>query len=263
MPNRSPSPSVFRPANGVDQSALLENRALVADIDRRNLLRGGVSLGALSLLTGCDVSDSSAVRSMLLAVSAWNDRVQQFIFRPNHLAPTFSEAQVVKPPRFNAFYEIEDVKPVDGATWKLELAGRIDDKRPWRASQFDELPQQELIIRHICVEGWDYIGQWSGVNFRTFLERIGADLTAKYIAFKCADDYTESLDMATALHPQTILATRYAREPITDPFGFPLRLRTSTKLGFKNAKWITAIEVTNTFPSTFWSAQGFNWFSGI
>ena len=93
-----------------------------------------------------------------------------------------------------------------------------------------------MIIRHICVEGWDYIGQWSGVNLRQFLERIGADLTAKYVAFHCADDYTESLDMATALHPQTILATKYAREPITDPFGFPLRLRTATKLGFKNAE---------------------------
>jgi hypothetical protein len=93
MSNRSPSPSVFRPAKGVDQSVLEENRALVADINRRHLLRGGLSLGALSLLTGCDVSDTSAVRSMLLAVSAWNDRVQQFIFRPNHLAPTFSEAQ--------------------------------------------------------------------------------------------------------------------------------------------------------------------------
>ena len=54
--------------------------------------------------------------------------------------------------------------------------------------------------------------------------------------------------MATALHPQTILATKYAREPITDPFGFPLRLRTATKLGFKNPKWITAIEVTNDYP---------------
>ena len=98
------------------------------------------------------------------------------------------------------------------------------------------LPEQELIIRHICVEGWDYIGQWSGPNLRMFLERIGADLTAKYIAFHCADGYTESLDMPTALHPQTILATKYAKEPITDPFGFPLRLRTSTKLGFKNAE---------------------------
>ena len=54
--------------------------------------------------------------------------------------------------------------------------------------------------------------------------------------------------MASALHPQTILATKYAREPITDPFGFPLRLRTATKLGFKNPKWITAIEVTNEYP---------------
>ncbi|HEY7243725.1 MAG TPA: molybdopterin-dependent oxidoreductase [Xanthobacteraceae bacterium] len=260
---RPPSPSIFRPSGGVPQRALQENEILVCDINRRNLLRGSLSLGALSLLTGCDVKDPSAVRSMLLAVSAWNDRVQEFIFRPNHLAPTFSESQVVKPPRFNAYYDIEDVKPVNAATWRLELAGRIADKRPWRGNEFDALPQQELIIRHICVEGWDYIGQWSGVNFRTFLERIGADLTAKYVAFKCADDYTESLDMASALHPQTILATRYAKEPITDPFGFPLRLRNATKLGFKNPKWITAIEVTNAFPSTYWSERGFNWFSGI
>ena len=202
MSTRSRSPSVFRPAKGVDQSALEENEALVADINRRNVLRGALSLGALSFLTGCDVSDTSAVRSMLLAVSAWNDRVQEFMFRPNHLAPTFSEAQVRKPPRFNAYYPLEDVRPVDATSWRLELAGHIADKRPWRAVQFDELPQQELIVRHICVEGWDYIGQWSGVSLRTFLERIGADLTAKYIAFRCADDYTESLDMPTALHPR-------------------------------------------------------------
>ena len=260
---RTPSSSIFRPKQRVDQSALAENRALIEKIDRRGVLRGALSLGALSLLSGCAVTDTPTMQTFLRGVSSWNDRVQSLLFRPNHLAPTFSEAQVVKPPRFNAHYEIEDVKPVDGATWKLELAGLIKDKRPWTAEQISALPQQEWIVRHICVEGWDYIGQWSGVNLRTFLERIGADLTAKYIGFKCADGYTESLDMATALHPQTILATRYAREPITDPFGFPLRLRTATKLGFKNAKWVTAIEVTNTFSETFWSKQGFNWFAGI
>ena len=189
------------------------------------------------MLTGCDVSENDAVQAVLRGVSAWNDRVQGAIFRPNHLAPTYSEAQVVKPPRFNAYYDIEDVKPVDGANWKLELAGLIKDKRPWTAQQISELPEQEIIVKHICVEGWDYIGQWSGVSLRYFLERVGADLTAKYIAFKCADDYDESIDMATALHPQTILATKYARQTIADPFGFPLRLRTSTKLGFKNPKW--------------------------
>ena len=80
-----------------------------------------------------------------------------------------------------------------------------------------------------------------------FLERIGADLTAKYVAFRCADDYYGSIDMASALHPQTLLATKYAGETLPDPFGFPLRLRTAVKLGFKNPKWITAIEVTNTY----------------
>src|ERR1700739_115465 len=96
-----------------------------------------------------------------------------------------------------------------------------------------------------------------------FLQRVGTDLTAKYVYFICNDDFTESIDMASALHPQTILATKYADQLITDPFGYPLRLRNSTKLGYKNAKWIKAIEVTNDFRETFWSKQGENWFAGI
>jgi DMSO/TMAO reductase YedYZ molybdopterin-dependent catalytic subunit len=260
---RTPTPSLFRPKKAVDQRVLAQHRPLVESINRRNVLRGAISLGALTMLTGCDVSEEDSVQKALRAVSSWNDGVQAAIFRSNHLAPTFSPSQVVKPPRFNAYYDIEDVKPVNGANWKLELTGLVGDKRPWTRQDLDRLPQQEIIIRHICVEGWDYIGQWSGVNLRAFLQRVGADLTAKYVAFHCADDYTESIDMATALHPQTILATRYAHETIADPFGYPLRLRTSTKLGYKNAKWVMAIEVTNTFDETFWSKQGFNWFAGI
>jgi DMSO/TMAO reductase YedYZ molybdopterin-dependent catalytic subunit len=263
MSLRTPSPSIFRPKGGIQQSALIENRKLLTEIDRRNILRGTLSLGALTMLTGCSVTDASAVQAVLRTVSSFNDRVQELLFRPDHLAPTYSEAEVVKPPRFNAFYDIEQVKPVDGASWKLELAGLITDRAPWTAAQIYALPEQELIIKHICVEGWDYIGQWSGVNLRQFLQRIGADLKAKYVAFRCADGYSGSIDMATALHPQTILATKYARAPITDPFGFPLRLRTATKLGFKNPKWITAMEVTNDYPGGYWEDRGFNWFAGI
>jgi DMSO/TMAO reductase YedYZ molybdopterin-dependent catalytic subunit len=263
MSIRTPTPSIFRPRQPLSQDALTENRTLVETIDRRGVLRGAISLGALTMLTGCDVSEDDTVQKVLRAVSAWNDRVQETIFRPDHLARTFSPSQVRKPPRFNAHFSIEDVRPVDGATWQLQLAGRIGDKRPWTAQQIYQLPEQEIIIRHICVEGWDYIGQWSGPNLRDFLQRVGADLTAKYVYFICADDYTESIDMPTALHPQTILATKYAGDIIGDPFGYPLRLRTSTKLGYKNAKWIKAIEVTNDFRETFWSKQGFNWFAGI
>jgi DMSO/TMAO reductase YedYZ molybdopterin-dependent catalytic subunit len=232
-------------------------------VDRRKLLRGAAGLGALTVLTGCDVSEIDSVQKGLRTVSSWNDGVQAAIFRPDHLAPTYRPSQVVKPPRFNAYYDIDDVKPIDGDTWKLELSGLISDKRPWTTQQISQLPEQTEIIRHICVEGWDYIGQWSGPNLRAFLTRIGADLKARYVYFICNDDFTESIDMASALHPQTILATKYAGDPITDPFGYPLRLRTAIKLGYKNAKWIRAIEVTNTFRETFWSKQGENWFAGI
>ena len=263
MSLRTPSPSRFRPARRIDQSFLAENKALIERIDRRKVLRGSLSLGALALLGGCDVTDTDAMQKVLTAVSAWNDRAQALLFDENHLAPTFTEAEVLKPPRFNAYYGLADVSPVDVSSWKLELGGLIADKRPWTAAQIYALPEQELIIRHVCVEGWDYIGQWSGVNLRRFLETVGADLNAKYVAFRCFDDYYGSIDMATALHPQTILATRYAKEYIGDPFGYPLRLRTATKLGFKNAKWVTAMEVTNDLTDTYYSKEGFNWFAGI
>jgi DMSO/TMAO reductase YedYZ molybdopterin-dependent catalytic subunit len=255
--------SPFRPAKTPDTSILHDHRPLIRSIQRRGILRGGLSLGALTMLTGCDVDDSSSVYKALLAVSSFNDRVQAALFNRNKLAPTYPASMVQKPPRFNAYFPIQDVKPVNGNTWRLEVAGLVDNRQTWTQQQIAALPQREMIIRHICVEGWDYIGQWSGVPLRTFLETTGADLKAKYVVFRTADDYLSSIDMPTALHPQTLLATKYAGETLPDPYGYPLRLRTSTKLGWKNPKWITAVEVTNTYPGGYWENRGFNWYSGI
>ena len=255
--------SWFRPAAIPDRGVLDNHRPLIASLQRRGLIRGGLSLGALTMLTGCDVGTPAPIDSALRRISAMNDDVQALLFDPNKLAPTFPASMVLKPPKFNAYYDVEDVKKVDGGTWKLELGGLIADKAPWTLDKINALPRRDEVIRHICVEGWDYIGEWSGVPLRTFLEKVGADLKAKYVAFKTADDYPSSIDMATALHPQTLLATRYAGETLADPFGFPLRLRMSTKLGYKNPKWITAIEVTNTYPGGYWEERGFNWFAGI
>ena len=259
-PRRS---SHFRPAVAPDRTLIADNSRFLEAAGRRGLLRGSLSLGALTMLTGCDVSDRDGVQQLLRSVSAFNDRVQGWLFDPNKPARTYSAAQVVKPPRFNAYYEIENVRPIDISTWKLELAGQIEDRSPWTIDRLYALPEQEEIIKHICVEGWDYIGQWSGPNLRGFLTRIGADLRAKYVVFYGNDDYKESIDMASALHSQTILATKYAGEPIADPYGYPIRLRTAVKLGFKNPKWLRAIEVTNTYSGGFWEDQGFNWFSGL
>jgi DMSO/TMAO reductase YedYZ molybdopterin-dependent catalytic subunit len=255
--------SPFRPAKAPDPAILDNHRSLIRRIERRGFLRGGLSLGMLSMLTGCDVTSEPGVEKALRLVSSWNDRVQAALFDPNHLAPTYPRSMILKPPKFNAYYDITEVKPVDGRGWKLELAGLIADKRPWTADRLNQLPVTEMVIKHICVEGWDYIGGWSGPTLRSFLERVGADLTAKYVAFKTADEYPSSIDMATALHPQTLLATQYAGEPLADPFGFPVRLRMATKLGYKNPKWLTAIEVTNTFTGGYWESLGENWFAGM
>ena len=110
------------------------------------------------------------------------------------------------------------------------------DKTPWTRERFATLPAVSKVTRHVCVEGWDYIGQWDGPTLRTFLEQVGADKRAKYVAFKTADDYPSSIDMGTALHPQTLLATGYAGETLPDPFGYPLRAEDADQAGVQAAE---------------------------
>jgi DMSO/TMAO reductase YedYZ molybdopterin-dependent catalytic subunit len=255
--------SHFKPSTVPDASILEPHRPLLRSLERRGLIRGGVSLGSLVMLTGCDVSRPKAVESALLAISRFNDGVQAWLFDPNRLAPTYPASMILRPPKFNAYFDVMDLKPVDRATWRLEVSGLVSEKRGWTLQDLQALPRTSMVIKHVCVEGWSYIGGWSGPTLRTFLEHVGADLRAKYVAFKTADDYPSSIDMATALHPQTLLATRYGGETLADPFGYPVRLRMATKLGYKNPKWITAIEVTNTDPGGYWESRGFSWFAGI
>ncbi len=162
----------------------------------------------------------------------------------------------------NAYYGINGVPRVDGESYRLALGGLIRDKKSWTLPELYALPQTAQITRHICVEGWSAIGKWRGVTFRTFLERIGADLTAKDVGFKCADKYYSSIDMPTALHPQTLLTFRFADQILPAEFGFPMKLRIPTKLGFKNPKHIMELFVTNDYPGGYWEDQGYNWFSG-
>jgi DMSO/TMAO reductase YedYZ molybdopterin-dependent catalytic subunit len=235
---------------------------LIRSIERRLFLKTSLSLGALALLSGCDLTDDEGVQKVLLGMSRWNDGVQGWLFNPNKLAPEYPESEITQPFPFNAYYGEDEVRVVDGTNYKLELSGLVRDQKPWTLPELYALPQTSQITRHICVEGWSAIGKWSGVRFSTFLERIGADTTAKYIGFECADDYTTSIDMATALHPQTLLTFRFADQLLPPKYGFPMKLRMPTKLGFKNPKHITAMFVTNDYPGGYWEDQGYNWFSG-
>ena len=241
---------------------LANERTPIAPLNRRLLLRTGLSLGALTMLTGCNLADGDATDRILLAMSRFNDRVQALLFSRTLLAPVYPASMLTRPFPFNAYYPIDNVPEIDLAAWKLEVSGLVADKAPWSLPRLRALPQQSQITRLICVEGWSAIGQWSGVPLGSFLRHVGADLSARYVGFKCADRYFGSIDMASALHPQTILALDTGGVPLPPQYGYPLRLRIPTKLGFKNPKHIVALYVTNSYPGGYWADQGYNWFSG-
>ena len=243
--------------------ALAEIKPDLARLRRRGLLRGGLSLGGLALLTGCDLSTHSGVDAALWAMLRFNDRVQAALFSRTRMAQTYPQSAITNPFRFNAYYPEWQVRTVDPADWRLSVAGLVADKTPWTVERLRALPQEGQITRHICIEGWSQVGQWSGVPLHEFLRRVGADTAASYVAFTCFDGYTTSLDMPSALHPQTILALDFEQKPLAPEWGAPLRLRIPTKLGFKSAKNLQAIEVTNAFPGGYWEKQGYDWFSGV
>ena len=137
--------------------------------DRRGFLKGGLSLGALSLLTGCDLTDNEPAQRLLWNMSWWNDRAQGWLFNPNRLAPTYPESAVDRVFRYNAFYPEDQAPVLDPITYRLELSGAIGDKRAWTVDRLYQLPQTSQITRHVCVEGWSRIGKWSGCPLRIFL----------------------------------------------------------------------------------------------
>ena len=248
---------------GVDPRLLIKDAArLMPDPTRRLFLRGGASLGALAFLTGCDIVDGVSAEKALRQISYFNDQAQAWLFNPNKLAPTYPESAITQPFPFNAFYSEAEAPRVDGSKYKLEVGGLVKEKAAWTLEQLYALPQFSQVTRHICVEGWSAIGKWTGASFRTFLERVGADMTAKYVGFKCSDDYYTSIDMQTALHPQTQMTFKFGDQILPVAYGFPMKLRIPTKLGFKNPKHIAAIFVTNDNPGGYWEDQGYNWFSG-
>lgn len=253
------------PANELkkDLATAPESPIITTDVDRRKFLGTGLSLGALTLLTGCDISDNDTVQRMFAAMSRWNNFVQAELFSGTRLAPEYPESMAVKDFRYNAWYHPPDAPVIKAADYRLELAGLINNKTPWTVPQLYGLPQKSQVTRHVCVEGWSMIGKWTGTPLRTFLERVGADLTAKYVGFVCADGYYESIDMPSALHPQTIMAFQLSDQILPTQYGFPFKIRIPTKLGFKNPKFVTAIFVTNRYPGAFWVDRGYNWFSGV
>lgn len=249
---------------GVDPKLLIKDAAkLMPDPARRLFLRGAASLGALTLLTGCDILDGASAENVLRKISEFNDGAQALLFNPGKLAPTYPESAITRPFPFNAYYPEFEAPIVDPATYKLQVGGLVDDKKSWTLEELYALPQEKQITRHICVEGWSAIGSWTGTPLREFLRRVGGDMKAKYVWFRCAEGYTNTIDMPTALHPQTQMTFKFDDIILPRAYGFPMKIRMPTKLGFKNPKYITALYVQNNDAGGYWEDRGYNWFSGL
>jgi DMSO/TMAO reductase YedYZ molybdopterin-dependent catalytic subunit len=227
-------------------------------INRRELLKLApvVALGAFAI--------PKLQVPLLKAGLGFSDWASAKLFRSGHLAPTFRDSDLTPFDKFPINdYDVDD-PGVDLDKWTLKVTGAVQRPGDYTLAQIQALPKITQNTRHVCVEGWDVIGRFAGARLADFLKTIGADLSARFLTVECADDYFESLDMATATHPQTLLCYEMYDQPLTREHGAPLRLQIPTKIGYKQAKYLTHLKVTHVLERVgYWEDQGYSEFYGL
>ena len=233
-------------------------------LDRRAFLRLGTAAGSASLVAACGWDGGALVRPRLLSISRLNDWVgEKVLFSPTRLARTYSPSErSASMPN----YYISDQKPMlqNPAAWRLTVDGLVTTPLSLTLDDLMRMPRTSYTVKHHCVEGWTAIASWSGVPVSAIVERCAPRSRARYIMFKSFDaDYSNGWDMASAMHPQTILAYAMNDNPLPAAHGAPLRLYSPTKLGYKLTKYLVSMTFTEERPGGYWEDQGYPWFGGI
>jgi DMSO/TMAO reductase YedYZ molybdopterin-dependent catalytic subunit len=234
------------------------NERRFAQVSRRELLKV-VPVLALGAFAIPGLQDSLLKKGL-----GFSDWVSARLFRRGHMATTFADGDLTPFEKFPINgYDVED-PGVIFENWTLTVSGAVKKPGDYKLEQIQALPRVRQNTRHVCVEGWDVIGRFGGARLLDFLDLIGADTSARFLTVTCADDYYESLDMATALHPQTLLCYEMYDQPLTRKHGAPLRLNIPTKVGYKQAKYLTDMKVTNVLEKVgYWEDQGYSEFYGL
>jgi DMSO/TMAO reductase YedYZ molybdopterin-dependent catalytic subunit len=154
---------------------------------------------------------------------------------------------------------------INPAQFQLAIGGEVNQPMQLSMAEIQKLPLTSMVIRHVCVEGWAAIVQWGGVRLKDLLALVQPKSDARYVYFKSADGYYESWDIASAMHPQTLMAYQKNGQPLSIDNGAPIRLASPVKLGYKQSKWVTQIILVNQlFPMKgYWEDQGYEWFAGL
>lgn len=259
------------------------NRVL---IPRRKFLTLGVAslgLGAGALWSSGRLADAPSLEELIAKAQHLTYGAQRLLGR-NALAREFSEQEIS--PRFKPngtqMPDTDDYAALlddDFASWRLEVDGLVARPLKLSLAELRALPQRSQITRHDCVEGWSAIGKWTGVPLREILMRAMILPAARFVVFHCADfyeraedgtgQYYESIDLVDAFHPQTILAHSLNGERLSVSHGAPIRLRVERQIGYKQAKYVMRIELTDRLDRIgrgkggFWPDRGYEWYAGI
>ncbi|MGB4774315.1 MAG: molybdopterin-dependent oxidoreductase [Daejeonella sp.] len=190
------------------------------------------------------------------------------IFAPtlsdNNLAKTFPKSKAAKEVRVNGDAGMDN--NFDPKNWKMKVIRKPGDTLFITLDDIKKLPKTELVFDFKCIEGWSQVSHWSGVQFSVFAKHYGlkAQTQMEYIGLSTPDKkYYVGIDMASALHPQTLLCYELNNKPLPMDQGFPLRLIIPVKYGVKSIKRIGTLYFSNERPPDYWAEKGYDYFSGL
>jgi len=198
-----------------------------------------------------------------------DDDVATALYSQHHSVPTYTKSQIT-PLKNNYNGATPDPAYIPG--WRLTLDGLSSGLTVSLGVLLAHHQIHDQITRLVCVEGWSAIAWWSGLRFDDLLRAYPPVSQAKWAHIESSvnldangnpDPYFVSIDLLTAQHPQTLLATHLNGEPLTVEHGAPLRLLVPVKLGLKNIKAITRITYTKDEPSDYWAQRGYSPYDGI
>ena len=238
-------------------------------LSRRDFMRLGL-VAPVSLAAACGWDGGGLLEPRLRAISRINDWVgEKILLSPTRLAREYPVAARTPPGRFPP-YSITANRtgrfpmPPDGREWALEVGGLVRTPARLTRTMIEALPRVTYTVKHHCVEGWTAVATWTGVPVSAIVNIVQPTPDARYLRFDSFDSrYFNGWDLASAMHPQTILAYAYNDRPLMADHGAPLRLYSPIKLGYKMTKYLATMSFTRDRPGGYWEDQGYPWLGGI
>jgi len=193
-----------------------------------------------------------------------NEAVFSSVFSSSDRAKEFPFEEAVKKPRVNG--KIGLGKDFDADYWKLIVIRTTGDTLLLTLEDIQKLPKTEITFDFKCIEGWSQVTNWGGVKFSDFIRacNLTEEAALGYIGLVTPDgDYYVGIDMASALHDQTLLCYEMNRKPLPADQGYPLRLIIPVKYGIKSLKRIGTLSFSNERPKDYWFEKGYDYYSGM